>query len=77
MSAFLFAQRAKTIKNKIKANIKRSNEELERIILKLEEEIKKLKLALDAKNKNPNDDSANNDEEEIVEGMLETPRSIY
>lgn len=77
MSAFLFAQRAKTIKNKIKANIKRSNEELERIILKLEEEIKKLKLALDAKNKNPNDDSANNDEEEIVEGVLETPRSIY
>jgi len=77
LSAFLFAQRAKTIKNKIKANIKRSNEELERIILKLEEEIKKLKLALDAKNKNPNDDSANNDEEEIVEGMLETPRSIY
>jgi len=77
LSAFLFAQRAKTIKNKIKANIKRSNEELERIILKLEEEIKKLKLALDAKNKNPNDDSANNDEEEIVEGVLETPRSIY
>ena len=43
VSSLLFAQRAKTIKNKVKINIKRSNEEMEKLIESLQEELKLLR----------------------------------
>ncbi len=46
ISALFFAQRAKTVKNKVHVNIKRSNEELEKVIERLLEEQKALRNEL-------------------------------